>query len=59
MEPHPLYIAHVQIAPQFKVHVYIPSRSMRISHLQYRSDAKYKARVIYTRLQEEANALVH
>ena len=28
-------------------------------HIQYRSDARYKARVIYTRLHEEANALVH
>ena len=28
-------------------------------YVQYRSDAKYKARVIYTRLHEEANALIH
>ena len=31
------------------VHMYI--------HVQYRSDARYKARVIYTRLHQETNAL--
>ena len=30
-----------------------------VNHIQYRSDARYKALVIYTRLHEEANALVH
>ena len=28
-------------------------------YIQYRSDARYKARVIYTSLHEEANTLVH
>ena len=28
-------------------------------YIQYRSDARYKAHVIYRRLHEEANALVH
>ena len=32
--------------------------SFSLCHIQYRSDARYKARVIYTSL-EETNALVH
>ena len=32
---------------------------LHIIHVQYRSDARYKARVIYTCLHKEANTLLH
>ena len=41
-----------------KFNVYFQtSRTSTIYELQYRSDARYKARVIHTRLHKEANAL--